>query len=159
MERFLKALLALIPCGLTGCASAPSCDVSPDSIFVGAAFWIYPAEVAKAPFVFRWHNDLAYVSTEAKARPRLIAISKCQNLKSDLVQLDASVAPSVQIITAPQAGGLDQVSLGHVRYVLKYHSAYTVDEFRLESYDPYAAPWVAAAVSVRDRVMSCLAGS
>ena len=145
-------------CGLAGCASAPTSDVTPSSIFDGAAFWIYPAEVAKAPFVFRWHGDKAYISTEASASPRLLSISECPNLKEELAQLDASVAPSVQIIANTQSEHPGEVYIGHVRYVLKYHAKYSINELRLESYEPHAVPWVAAAVAVRDRVIACLDG-
>ena len=158
MEK-LRTSLALIACGLSACASTPSHDVTPSSIFDGAAFWIYPGEVAKAPFVFRWHGDKAYVSTPANTRPRLISISECPDLKADLARLDASVIPSVQAITTPKFGDPDLMWVGHVRYALKYHADYSVNELRLESYDPSAAPWVAAAVAVKDRAMVCLAGS
>ena len=56
-------------------------------------------------------------------------------------------------ITTPKFGDPDLMWVGHVRYALKYHADYSVNELRLESYDPSAAPWVAAAVAVKDRAM------
>jgi hypothetical protein len=158
VERFRKSV-ALIVCSLVGCASTQFDEVTPSSSFQGAAFWIYPAEVAKAPFVFRWHGDQAYVSTDARSRRKTISISRCPNLRGDLAKLDASVIPSVQAITTPQAKDLEQLWVGHIRYALKYVSEHSVDELRLESYEPYSVPWVAAAVAVRDRVIGCLAGN
>jgi hypothetical protein len=154
-----RKFLPLIALGIASCVSAPPKDVTPNSSFNGAAFWIFPAEISKAPFVFRWHRDQAYVSTETATEHRLLSISSCPNLVDDLARLDASVVPSVQIIATPQYDQPTQVYVGHVRYVLKYHADRSINDLRLESYDPHAVPWVAAALAVKDRVTGCLAGS
>lgn len=157
--RTLFLFLPLTACGLAGCRSMTAIDVIPSSIFDGAAFWIYPAEVEKRPYVFRSHGDQAYISADGVPAMRVLSIPSCHGLQEDLAHLNATAVHSVQIITTPRSGDPDRIDIGNVRYALKFHANYTVNELRLESYDPHAVPWVAAAISVRDRVASCVAGS
>jgi len=138
--------------------SSPIRHVTPESAFEGAAFWIYPAEEAKPPFVFRWYGGRAYVSGKASAE-RIISIRSCPGLDEALAKLEASVLPSVQSIIAQRVPDANHIYIGHSRYVLKYISGQSSNEVRLESFDPTAVPWVSAAESVKARETECVNGS
>lgn len=60
---------------------------------------------------------------------------------------------------ARQPHNPNHIYIGHVRYALKYVASQSVNEVRMESYDPTAVQWVSAAESVRSIVSKCLFGS
>lgn len=156
--NLIRLSLALIcPLVIGGCAIAKF-RISPDDIFDGTAFWVYPAFLDYEPYSFYWYGDAVFIHEPYgnSFKEYTITLNACPPLRPALAELEKSIHDSTEILTGRLASASeDRIVLDGPVFKLKHAPSKLMSSMVITSYADQDLPWVSKALIAQKVAHTC----